>query len=125
MTYLIDENLSFKIAQSLKALDNDVHHVRDHFPSQTPDETIFDFLVRKDWVLITQDKKMRTRKHQLQAMLDKGVGAFIFTGRADKNLTQQAVMILERMGEFEKLAQKTKRPFIFSVPDRGKIKPLV
>ena len=82
---------------------------------------VFKELNRRDWFLITQDKKIRRKKHEIEAMLQEKVGAFIFMGQADKSLDTMMVMILKHIDEFERLARKTNRPFVFGISDRGKI----
>jgi len=73
---------------------------------------------------VTQDERIRRHPHQRQALLAAGVGAFILTGRADRNVEQMMQFLLGRLDEFRQLAQSTTRPFIFGVPDRGKIERL-
>ena len=124
MTFPIDENLSYKVANALKALDRDVHHVTEVLGKGVSDEKILRELNRRGWFLITQDKRIRRRKHEVQAMLQEKVGAFIFMGQADKSLETMAMMILKHIGDMEKLARKTNRPFVFGISDRGKIERL-
>ncbi len=57
-------------------------------------------------------------------MKQAGVGAFIFTGRAEKSVEQMTIKILQHLDEIEHLAQGTNRPFIFGISDRGAIERL-
>ncbi|MEX2284407.1 MAG: DUF5615 family PIN-like protein [Gemmatimonadota bacterium] len=122
--FLLDENISHKIAKALSALGEAVRHVTDVLPRGTADEAIFEKLAEEDWFLITQDQYIRRRKHQREAMLQAGIGAFIFTGRAEKSLKEMTVAVLERFDEINELAIRTDRPFIFGIPDRGGIERL-
>lgn len=124
MALLLDENLSPKIATALKALGREVTHVNEILPRGTADEEIFSKLAELDWFLLTQDIKIKRHKHQREAMIQAGIGAFIFTGRAEKSLEEMTIKILEHLDEIESLAGTTSRPFIFGISDRGKMERL-
>ena len=121
MTFLIDENLSHRIAGALKALGKPVEHVTQILPQGTPDEVIFSEVSRRGWFLLTQDRKIMRRKHQREAMIQAGVGAFIFCGRTQRSVDEQMIMVLRRYDEIEGLAFRTPLPFIYTIPDRGRI----
>ncbi len=127
MTFLFDENISPDIVESLRPLDKPVVHVVDvdELGRGALDEDVFDFLEqRPDWVLITQDKKMRRKKHQRQAILDAGLGVFVLIGRAEKSNDALVVLLLQCWPALTKLASQTPRPFIFGISDRRKIEPI-
>ncbi len=127
MTFLFDENISPDIVESLRPLDKPVVHVVDvdELGRGVLDEDVFDFLgQRPDWVLITQDKKMRRKKHQRQAILDAGLGVFVLTGRAEKSNDGLVVLLLQCWPALTKLASQTPRPFIFGISDGRKIEPI-
>ena len=68
---------------------------------------------------------MKRKKHQREAMRQAGIGAFIFTGRAQKSVEEMMIKILQRFPEIEELASTTQKPFIYGIPDRGKAEKLV
>jgi len=114
-----------KVAAAIQALGScEARHLVDHLPRGTPDEDVFAFLASKDWLLLTQDENIRRKPHQRQALLEAGIGAFILTGRAQKSVEEMMIFLLSRLGGIETLATSTKRPFIFGIPDRGKIDKL-
>ncbi|MBI2997965.1 MAG: hypothetical protein HYY46_05855 [Deltaproteobacteria bacterium] len=121
MTFLLDENISHLVADALKALGKPVAYVTDILPRGADDVTLFGQLGQLDWFLVTQDQKIRRKKHELEAMRQAGIGAFIFTGRANKTVERMTIMILEHFDEIQKLAQQTPRPFIFGISDRGSV----
>lgn len=121
MILFFDENMPPRVADALRALGTvEAWHLTQHLPRGTPDEEVFAFLAGKDWLLVTQDERIRKRPHQRQALLAAGVGAFILTGRADRNVEQTLQFLLSRLDEMRRLAGAA-RPFIFGVPDKGKI----
>jgi hypothetical protein len=72
-----------------------------------------------EWFLVTQDKKIKRKKHELQALRRAGIGAFIFTGRAERDLDSMMMLVLKNFGEIQRLAAETARPFIFGISDKG------
>jgi hypothetical protein len=74
-----------------------------------------------DWFLVTQDKKIKRKKHELEALRRAGLGAFIFTGRAERDIDSMMMLVLKSFNEMQRLATQTKRPFIFGISDRGSI----
>ena len=120
MTLLLDENLSPKVATALKALGREVTHVNEILPRGTSDEEIFSKLAELGWCLLTQDIKIKRHKHQRAAMIQAGIGAFIFTGRAEKSLEEMTIKILQHLDEIESLIRNTRRPFVFGSPTEEK-----
>ena len=121
MTFLLDENLSFRTANALKALEKPVVHVTEILEAGSTDEEIFEELSQRGWFLLTQDQKIRRRRHQREAMMQQGLGVFVLTGRAVKSLDDLTIMVLEHFDEIERLARDTRTPFIFGIPDRGRV----
>lgn len=110
---------------ALKALQAcDVEHVSDHCPAGTPDEDVFAFAAEKDWILVTQDIRIRRNPQQRQALLQAGIGCFIFTGRAQRSVNDMMAFFLARLTEILPLAQVLSKPYIVGIPDRGKLERL-
>ena len=119
MTFLFDENISHFIVDALKALGKPVAYLTDILPRGTQDVTLFSKLGELGWFLVTQDKRIKRKKHELEALRQAGIGAFIFTGRAERDVDSMMVLLLRHFSEIQRLASETKRPFIFGVSDRG------
>jgi len=120
-TFFFDENISPRVAAALAALDFPVTHLLDHLPQGTPDKDFFPYIGEQGWVLVTQDKRIRKRPHERIAMRKAGLGAFILTGQADKTISEMTMLLLKHMPEMMKLSMKHEPPYIFGIPDRGKI----
>jgi hypothetical protein len=119
LTFLFDENISHFIVDALKALGKPVAYLTDILPRGTQDVTLFSKLGELGWFLVTQDKRIKRKKHELEALRQAGIGAFIFTGRAERDVDSMMVLLLRHFSEIQRLASETKRPFIFGVSDRG------
>ena len=123
-TLFFDENVSDRIVRALRALEHDVVHLLDEFERGTPDVRFLPAIGDKGWFLVTQDKRIRSRPHERRALLGAGVGAFVFTGRAERSTDELAILILKHLQRIKELAAKTERPFIFGISDRGKFERL-
>jgi hypothetical protein len=121
LTFLFDENISQLVVDALKALGKPVAYLTDILPRGTDDITLFSRLAELGWFLVTQDKKIKRKKHELEALRRAGLGAFIFTGRAERDIDSMMMLVLKSFNEIQKLATQTKRPFIFGISDRGSI----
>jgi PIN like domain len=84
LTFLFDENISQLVVDALKALGKPVAYLTDILPRGTDDITLFSRLAELGWFLVTQDKKIKRKKHELEALRRAGLGAFIFYGKSGK-----------------------------------------
>lgn len=121
MTFLFDENISPAIVKALKELGKPVAYITDILPRGTDDLTIFRKLGELEWVLVTQDQNIKRKKHEREAMKQAMLGAFIFTGRAERDIDSMTILILKHFQRMETFAASTKRPFIFGISDKGSI----
>jgi len=117
----LDENLPPKVAQALAVIDFPVTHVIDHLPRGTADEELFVEAAKRDWVLVTRDAKMWRKRGQQAALLQAGIGVFVMVSSAAQSPSDLLALLLKRMPEMLRLVDRTKRPFVLRVPDRGKI----
>ena len=121
MTFLFDENISPAIVRALKELGKPVAYVTDVLPRGTDDLTIFRKLGELEWILVTQDQNIKRKKHEREAMKQAMLGAFIFTGRAERDIDSMAILILKHFKQMENFAASTRRPFLFGISDKGSI----
>jgi len=121
LTFLFDENISHLIVDALKALRKPVAYLTDILPRGTDDIALFSRLSELNWFLVTQDKKIKRKRHELEALRRAGLGVFIFTGRAERDVDSMMVLVLKHFNEIQRLATATTRPFIFGISDKGSI----
>lgn len=114
-----------RVAAALQVLGTcEARHVLDHLPRGTGDEQVFSFAAAEGWLLVTQDANIRRKPHQRAALIQAGIGAFILTGRAQRSVEDMMAFLLGRFTDINALAAATTPPFIFGVPDRGRIERL-
>lgn len=124
MKFFVDNNLSDKLANGMKAFGESVMHLREKFPEDAEDELWLEYVGKNGLVLITRDERIRRNPAQLNAMKRHKVRAFLLGGkkRGRCDIFRQVVRNWPRMKEY---ARKTKPPFVFRVPPSGtKFKPL-
>ena len=94
----------------------------DHFRKDESDEAWLTVVGRKGWVVLTQDKMIRYRKRQSQALLSTDVRMFVLMG---KNLTgpQLANLFLDTLPKVRRFLTKHKGPFIAKVYRNGLVAP--
>jgi predicted nuclease of predicted toxin-antitoxin system len=121
LTFLLDENIPDKVAKALAALDFPVTHALDYFARGTGDEQLFVELRDRQWILVTHDAKMWKKKAQREALLQAGIGVFVLVSSAAYSPADLATLLIRRLPEMIQLAASSTRPFVFRVPDRGRI----
>lgn len=124
MKLAFDENLPASVAQALALVGHPVTHVLlEGLEPGTEDEHLFAVAAERDWVLVTRDAKMWRKKGQRAALLQAGVGVFVLVSSAAQTPAELLSLLSRRTVELVELADRTKRPFVLRVPDRGRIEP--
>ncbi len=77
------------------------------------------------WLVITHDKKIRTRPGERHAIMEHGVGCFILAYRQNLQKSEIAEMVLSALEDMEDLFERTSRPFIFTISKGGEFKRYV
>jgi predicted nuclease of predicted toxin-antitoxin system len=117
---LLDENMPPRVADALHALGTvEAYHVTKYLPRGATDVEVFAFLADKsDWILVTQDDKIRRRPHELAALRAANVGAFVLTGRAGRTVEGMLSFLAACLDGMRRQVAATKRPFIVGISDR-------
>jgi predicted nuclease of predicted toxin-antitoxin system len=125
MNFFFDNNLSPKLAEAMNLLEQEgnVIHLTKIFPPNTKDEDWLEYIGKKGMILITQDKQIKKRAAELRAFKKYKVGAFILGGK-NPEIWQIVKQVINKWLEIKNLASKTRLPFMFKVPLRGKITQL-
>lgn len=122
MNFFFDNNLSSKLAKAMNLLEQegDVVHLTEEFPSDAKDEDWLKYVGIKGMILITRDKRIRRHAAELRAFKIHKVRAFILGGK-NPDIWQIIKQIINNWLKIKNLASKTKPPFAYRVPLRGKI----
>lgn len=96
----------------------------DHFADDTPDETIFARTVDEGWVLVTQDKRIRQRPAERQALIDLGVRAFSVASTANLSADVTIEVLRVARPEIERTVAMLPAPFVVAIYKDGSLIPL-
>lgn len=90
------------------------------FSHDAPDPVWLAAAGEAGWLVISKDKKLRTRRENWEAIRDYGVGCFVLTHSTALPRWQALQFLTLHLDQMIKLFEETSRPFIFSVNAQGK-----
>lgn len=120
-TFFFDNNLSPLLVAGLRGFGEDVQHLRDAFPQDTKDVVWIPQVAASGWILVTRDKRIRTRPLEAEALIRSGLSAFFFVQKRDPDLWGWVQLVVRRWREMKTLARSERKPFLLAVPERGNI----
>lgn len=127
MTYLLDNNISFRFAHMLAALGVDALAVRDvqALGEEADDVSILRWLHGRDCVLLSGDRHIRSRPLEAAALRESRVTA-LFLDRFWPKLGfwQQAAWLVTRWPLIEQFAGTASPGTYGIIQQRGRIRPL-
>lgn len=97
MKFLLDNSVSFRIAEPLAAQGFDVRHVRDYSMAASPDEAIFSRAADEDRVVIAADTDFGTL---LALRQETKPSVILFRGASPRRPQEQAAALLANLGSF-------------------------
>ena len=118
----VDVSLPRSVADEIKKVRTEVRWMGDLFPLNTKDPVWLQEAGSQGWLVITHDKKIRTRPGERRAIAEHGVGCFILTYRQDLKKPEIAEIVLSALEDMEDLFKKTPRPFIYTVSKDGEFR---
>lgn len=127
MKFLFDANFSPRIVRALRELELDCElvHSTEHLAPAAKDPEVFQLARSLEAILVTKDRKILKREHELAAYHSAGIAAFIFTGTAQRKLAEEAAFVLAVIAEVIKVAAHHRAPYVFRVTDLKKIEKLL
>ncbi len=110
---LIDRSIPRSVADALALVRDDVEWLEPRFAHDTPDEHWLAEAGRQDWVVVTRDKRIRTRPRERQAINENGTGCFILAQRQVPTPWVALKIVVPTLDEMVQRFAETPRPFIF------------
>ena len=120
MRFLIDENLSVKIARSLRNIDQDVHHVIEELYEGAPDTEVLEFAGSNDFFLITKDDRLRYQPNEKAALRRHRVGVFLLGGK-NIGFLETYQQLIRNWDKVLECAGNTNRPFVRRIRPKGRL----
>lgn len=130
----IDENFAQQLAEGINVFQQhlnlkekhqfEVLSIKQVFGSGAKDEDWITTIGKEKAIIITQDLRIQTTRHQYELYKKFGLGVFFFKppsgGYSFWNMVEQ---VIKRWSEIKKKSKK-QRPFAFRYKSRGKIEEL-
>jgi predicted nuclease of predicted toxin-antitoxin system len=118
----IDRSVPRSVADAVKKMRDDVLWLEDEFPHDVPDEEWLAAAGQRGWLVITHDRKIRTRPGERRAIMEHRVGCFILTYKQDLKKEEIVALIAATLDEMERRFETTPRPFIYTVSKSGEFR---
>ena len=119
----IDRSVPRSVARALKLVRVDeVAWLEEHFSDYTPDEEWLEVAGRKGWLVISRDKKIRTRPGERAALQQHGVGCFILAQKKSLTRWEYLKLLARTLDEMVTRFDETPRPFIYVVNSAGSMR---
>ena len=116
----VDRSIPKSVVEALKLVrEDEVAWLEDFFDDDVRDEKWLEAAGREGWLVISRDKRIRSRFGERTALQRHGVGCFILAQK--KNLTRwEYLKLLARtLDEMVQRFEETPRPFIYVVDSAG------
>lgn len=115
----VDASVPRSVADELKKVRPDARWKEDLFPTDTKDTVWLEAAGRRGWLVVTHDKKIRTRPGERRAIEEHGVGCFILGYKQDLKKQEIAEIVLSALDRMEEIFGRTRRPFIYTISKDG------
>jgi len=118
----IDRSIPRGVADALKKVREDVRWLEDEFSHDTKETDWLPEIGRRGWLVVSRDKKIRTRPGERRALLDAGVGCFILAQKQNLTRWDYLKLLATTLDEMERVFANTERPFIYAVGRTGQFR---
>jgi|SRR6266508_3754265 len=118
----IDRSIPKGVADALKTVREDVRWLEDEFNHDAKETEWLPEIGRRGWLVITRDKRIRSRPGERQTLLDAGVGCFILTQKQSLTRWDYLKLLTRALDEMERIFAETERPFVFGVSRTGEFR---
>lgn len=100
--------------------------IKDEFGKGAKDEEWIPMIGANSGIVITQDFRIQTLKHQRELYQRHGVSIFFVSPPSKSGFTywEMVKLIIDRWDEIRKILRKNKPPFAFRCTSRTKFEPL-
>ena len=117
-----DRSIPRSVAQTLQCVRDDVRWLEDVFPHDTPDAAWLLDVGARGWLVVSRDKKIRTRPGEHRALMHGNVGCFCFTQKQPLTRWTYLRLLVTTLDQMERVFAWTPRPFLCSVGREGQMR---
>lgn len=117
----IDRSIPKSVADALKLVREDVLWLEDVFNHRAKETEWLPDVGRRGWIVISRDKKIRSRPGERRILEESNVGCFIIAQKQNPTRWQYLKLLAATLDRIEEVFNETPRPFIFKVDSAGKL----
>lgn len=92
----------------------------DHFPEETKDPELLRAIAQRNWVMLTEDRRMRYRAPEREAYQKSGLRIFVLVTGALPTATKVAVLLLAE-DEIRRVLSAMCGPFLYRIARDGSL----
>jgi hypothetical protein len=122
-TYYLDANIPLNVSKGLAQVRSDILYPGGLgcpvMSTIVPDIEWLRIAGRQDWVVVTKDRKIRTRPGERNALVDAGVRSFCATHAGNYTMWELLKLLVARWDDMEEIATHVPGPYIYSVTKAG------
>jgi hypothetical protein len=122
--FFCDRNLGKRVPAALADNGWEIERHDDHFDHKTSDDVILRTIAEREWIFLTQDKKIRTRGPERRILLDYGVRTVSVASTANLSAAATVQTLLAAAAELFQAIRAERAPFIIAVYKDGSIQRL-
>ena len=115
IVFFIDRSLGRKaVATALRSAGARVEVHDDHLPQDAKDEEWLHYVGARNWVVLTQDDRIRFHYHERTALLQARICAFVLTAKGLRG-EENGAIIVNALPAIRRMLAKHPGPFIAKI----------
>lgn len=120
----IDRSVPKGVADAVKSVRDDVLYLEDVWEAHwIKDREWIPAVGAKGWLVVSKDKKIRTRAEEKRAVKENNVGIFILNYKQPLNRWEIHKLIASTLDEMIEKFATTPRPFMYLIGRNGRFTP--
>jgi PIN like domain len=119
-----DRSIPRGVAEAVKQVREDACWLEDVFEEGwIKDREWIPDVGARGWLVVSKDKKIRTRPEERRAVKENNVGCFILNYRQPLTRWEILKLVTSTLDEMEEKFANTPRPFIYLIDRNGRFRP--
>lgn len=118
-----DRSIPKGVVEAVKQVREDVCWLEDVFSEHwIKDREWIPEIGARGWLVVSKDKKIRTRKEERRAVAEHDVGCFILNYKQPLNRWEILKLVASSLDEMEERFANTPRPFMYLIDKNGQFR---
>lgn len=110
-----NRNIPRSVVERLREVRDDVMWFEPTFRHDAADAEWLAEAGAHGWIVVTRDRRIRSRPAEIDALVSHGVGTFILRQRRPMSASDVLDVVSANLDGMERLDRETPRPYLFSV----------